>query len=87
VKYSGPCELSANGEAFVAGIAHLLVPGRCIYGWYGFVESRTFEWDAVPQRHAVKIRLPSGSVRDITIQNRIPGAMVVRVEGNGPRPW
>jgi hypothetical protein len=58
-----------------------------IEGWYGFVESPTFQWDAVPPHHAVKIRLPSGSVGDITIDNYTPGAMLVRVEGSGPGPW
>ena len=88
VEYSGPCELSADGAAFVAGTAHLLDRGDVyIEGWYGFVESPTFEWDAVPPRHAVTIRLPSGSVGDITIDNYTPGAMLVRVEGSGPGPW
>jgi hypothetical protein len=89
VEYSGRCELSLNGEAFVTGTAHFLVRGdTSIGGWYGFVESPTFEWDAVPPRQAVKVRLPSGSVHHIAIDSYIPGALVVvRVEGSGPPPW
>jgi len=88
VEYSGPCEFSANGGNFVAGAGHLIARGDLeIVGWYGFVESPTFDWDALLPAQPVKIRLPSGSVGDITIKKHTPGARIVRVEGRGSPPW
>jgi hypothetical protein len=88
VEYSGKCAVSVNGIEFSAGAAHLIARGDVeIVGWYGFVESLASEWDAVPPSEPLKIRLPSGSIGDITIKTYTPGATIVRVEGRGPVPW
>jgi hypothetical protein len=88
VEYSGPCELSTNGGDFVEGTGHLIARGDVyVVGWYGFIESPTFDWDAVLPSRCVKLRLPSGSVGHITIKNHTAGATLVRVDGRGDPPW